>query len=327
MSEIPSAARNDARDDMPAALRVLAHAPAAQPDERDRARLVRARWLVRAVLTAGLVASAYANQLAAQASVESVVIHVWPVLALALSVEIVSRVPAQSRARRRARTVAVATIAAIAAWASYWHMQAAAVRYGERGTSAYLLPFTADGLVVVMTVTLFELTDQLRDRAAAVAQERAALDAMRDDLERARRAERVSRMGQESAAHERDEARGELSALTARMEAMRAAHADALKDARARTARRADTRTTPRGDAPRGPRAADDARRAAWRALRAAHPNESAARLIMRWNVAAHGAAPAVRTAQDWAREDDAARDGMRGAEKSIDAPRADGAR
>jgi len=45
---------------------------------------------------------------------------------------------------------------------SYWHMQDVAVRYGETAVSAYLLPISVDGLIVVASVSLVELAGRIR---------------------------------------------------------------------------------------------------------------------------------------------------------------------
>jgi hypothetical protein len=62
-----------------------------------------------------------------------------PPLALLLTVELISRV--------------------LAAWLSYWHMVGVASRYGETEAAAsYLLPLSVDGLVIVASVSLVEIT-------------------------------------------------------------------------------------------------------------------------------------------------------------------------
>jgi hypothetical protein len=53
-------------------------------------------------------------------------------------------------------------IAGIAAWVSYWHMKDVAHTYGEATISAYLLPISVDGLIVVASVSLVELAGRIR---------------------------------------------------------------------------------------------------------------------------------------------------------------------
>lgn len=125
------------------------------------ARLRRVRWAVRATLMLGVAASVVANVLHALDNPISRTISAWPPLALLLTVELISRVPVHSRTLAVTRIVATTAIAGIAAWASYWHMAAVAARYGETGATAYLLPLSVDGLIVVASICLLELTEQL----------------------------------------------------------------------------------------------------------------------------------------------------------------------
>ncbi|HEX6500974.1 MAG TPA: DUF2637 domain-containing protein [Micromonosporaceae bacterium] len=126
-------------------------------------QLRRVRWAVRAALTLGVAASVAANILHALPNPISQAIAAWPPLALLLTVELISRVPMHRRALATARLAATAAIAGIAAWVSYWHMAGVAARYGESGSSAYLLPFSVDGLIVVASVSLVELAGRIRE--------------------------------------------------------------------------------------------------------------------------------------------------------------------
>jgi hypothetical protein len=112
---------------------------------------------VRATLVLGVAASVAANILHALDNPISQAIAAWPPLALLLTVELISRVPVHRRSLAVARLFATATIAGIAAWVSYWHMAGVAARYGETGASAYLLPLSVDGLIVVASICLVEL--------------------------------------------------------------------------------------------------------------------------------------------------------------------------
>jgi len=131
--------------------------------ETDAAHLGRLRWAVRAVLTLGVTASIAANVLHARQNLISQIIAAWPPLALLLTVELISRVPADRRWLAAARLIAAAVIAGIAAWVSYWHMAGVAARYGETGADAsYLLPISVDGLVVVASISLVEIAGRIR---------------------------------------------------------------------------------------------------------------------------------------------------------------------
>ena len=124
--------------------------------------LTRIRWGVRAVLLLGVAASITGNVLHAQDNPISRGISAWSPIALLLAVDLISRVPVHRPAMAVARWAATALIAGIAAWVSYWHMAAVASRYGETGASPYLLPLSVDGLVVVASICLVELSGRIR---------------------------------------------------------------------------------------------------------------------------------------------------------------------
>ena len=125
-------------------------------------QLKRVRWAVRATLMLGVAASVAANVLHAQPNIISQTISAWPPLALLLTVELTSRIPMHKRSLAALRILATVVIAGIAAWVSYWHMQGVAVKWGEAEASAYLLPISDDGLIVVASVSLVELAGRIR---------------------------------------------------------------------------------------------------------------------------------------------------------------------
>jgi Protein of unknown function (DUF2637) len=140
-------------------------------------QLRRIRWAVRAALTLGVAASVVANVLHARPNPISQAIAAWPPLALLLTVELTSRIPMHRWTLAACRVISTVAIAGIAAWVSYWHMQDVATRYGETTTSAYLLPISVDGLIVVASVSLVELAGRIRlyeDRLAEAAEARMA---------------------------------------------------------------------------------------------------------------------------------------------------------
>jgi hypothetical protein len=114
-------------------------------------------------LSFGVAASVAANILHANPNPISQAIAAWPPLALLLTVELVSRVPVHRRALSATRVLATVVISGIAAWVSYWHMAGVASRYGETGASPYLLPVSVDGLIVVASICLVELSGRIRD--------------------------------------------------------------------------------------------------------------------------------------------------------------------
>jgi tetratricopeptide (TPR) repeat protein len=128
--------------------------------------LVRLRWAVRGVLTFGLAASIAANVLHARPDLTSQMISAWPPLSLLLTVELVSRVPVHRWWRATIRVLATSSVAGIAAWVSYGHMVEVARRFGETGQTPYLLPVSVDGLIIVASICLVELTARVRDAEA-----------------------------------------------------------------------------------------------------------------------------------------------------------------
>ena len=128
---------------------------------RETARLRRIQLGARATLTLGIGASLAANVLAADPSITGRVIAAWSPVALLLTVELLSRVPVTSGRLSRLRVAAATVIAGIAAWVSYWHMVEVAEAFGEATIAAHVLPFSVDGLVVVASVCLMEISDRL----------------------------------------------------------------------------------------------------------------------------------------------------------------------
>ena len=126
------------------------------------ASLRRIRWAVRAVLVLGVGASIAGNMLHAEDNPVSQAIAAWAPAALLITIELISKVPVHGRLLALARLAATALIAGIAAYVSYWHQVAVAVKYGEAGVSPYLLPLSVDGLVVVASICLVELADRVR---------------------------------------------------------------------------------------------------------------------------------------------------------------------
>ncbi len=127
---------------------------------------IRLRWGVRTALVLGVAASVVANILHAQPHLISQAIAAWPPLALLVTVELIARVPVHRRALAAVRLLAATAIAGIAAYVSYWHMVGVAARYGETGASPYLLPLSVDGLIIVASICLVEISGRLQHTTA-----------------------------------------------------------------------------------------------------------------------------------------------------------------
>ncbi|MEV6370126.1 DUF2637 domain-containing protein [Micromonospora musae] len=148
----------------------LASLPTADSEDLGGKQLRRLRWAVRATLVLGVAASVAANVLHARPNPISQIIAAWPPLALLLTVELISRVPHHRWYLGAIRITAAGIIAVIAAWVSYWHLVGVAARYGESGYgAAYLLPISVDGLVLVASVSLVEITARIRAASARMA--------------------------------------------------------------------------------------------------------------------------------------------------------------
>ncbi|WP_433615337.1 DUF2637 domain-containing protein [Dactylosporangium sp. CA-139114] len=130
------------------------------------ARLRRMQWILRAALAFALLISMATNVLHAEHDPIAQAVAGWSPLALFVAIEVMMRVPIQSAVRAGLRIVATASIAGIAAWTSYWHMVGVVARY-EHGAVPYLLPVSIDGLIVVLSVSLFDVASQLREHLDA----------------------------------------------------------------------------------------------------------------------------------------------------------------
>ncbi|MCY1141399.1 DUF2637 domain-containing protein [Actinoplanes sp. Pm04-4] len=108
-----------------------------------------------------------ANVLHAMDNPISQSIAAWPPLALLLTVELISRVPVHNWKLAIARIAATTVIAGIAAWVSYWHMVGVALRYGETASAAHMIPFSVDGLIVVASICLVDLSGRIQAAAKA----------------------------------------------------------------------------------------------------------------------------------------------------------------
>lgn len=124
--------------------------------------LTNLRWMLRFVLVLGVVVSISGNILDADSGHPvSQAIKAWSPLALLIVIECISLVPVHTTLLMVARRAATTGIALIAAWVSYWHMVSVCVKYGETGGSEYLIPLSVDGLVVVATICLVEVSGQI----------------------------------------------------------------------------------------------------------------------------------------------------------------------
>ncbi len=129
-------------------------------------QLRRVRWAVRGTLARGISASLAANVLHAHHLLIDQIIAGWPPVAVFATIEAIARVPIRKRWLAIIRMGGLGFVAGIAFWVSYWHMASVAATHGENG-SKYLLPLSVDGLVLVSSISLVELTAQISTAEAA----------------------------------------------------------------------------------------------------------------------------------------------------------------
>ena len=140
---------------------------------KKRKNFVHLRWYCRGIIATTAALSVWANIL--HAGVFNVVTWLFaamPPLLVLLGWELVSRIPIRKDAAwfiRLARPVATAGIAGAGAWLSYWHQREAVIRYTNDHQAAYMLPLLIDGLMVIASVSVYELNAHLLNLEAAEA--------------------------------------------------------------------------------------------------------------------------------------------------------------
>jgi hypothetical protein len=128
--------------------------------------LKRRRRFVRTIVVVGIATSVAANVLGAEDSIAAAIAG-WPPIALLLSLEVLTRVPASKRLGAFGRVTATIGVAFAAGWLSYWHMAATVSHHGEAGGSQYIWPLSVDGLMTVGAIALVELGARIRQLEAS----------------------------------------------------------------------------------------------------------------------------------------------------------------
>lgn len=113
----------------------------------------------RAAVFLGLAVSLAGNAMAAEPTLLGRVVAGWAPLALALAVVLLEHGEPPEGSWRAATWLATGVLAAVAAWASYWHLVELAHSVSENvhGTQ-YLLPLTPDALVLIGSAYLRQPT-------------------------------------------------------------------------------------------------------------------------------------------------------------------------
>lgn len=125
------------------------------------------RWLCRAVIAGSGLFSIWANILHVEdPSGPAIAFAAAPPLVVLLGWEMVSRIPIREDARWYVKMIRPSITGALAfggAWLSYWHQRAAIERYnGGDVTNAAVLPLLIDGLMIIASVSVYELNHRIR---------------------------------------------------------------------------------------------------------------------------------------------------------------------
>lgn len=115
--------------------------------EQRRAR--NTRRTAMSTFLAGAFVSVAANIISAEPTVIGRAVSAWPALALLLTVHLF-----QHAHRSFPVKLAIAAVAGVAAWVSYWHMVEVGLMAGESQVTAHILPATVDAMMYVATVVL-----------------------------------------------------------------------------------------------------------------------------------------------------------------------------
>lgn len=132
-----------------------------------RSTLNHLRWLCRAVIAGSGLFSIWANILHVEdPSGPAIAFAAAPPLVVLLGWEMVSRIPIRENAAwyvKLIRPVFTGLLAFGGAWLSYWHQRAAIERYnGGDVTNAAILPLLIDGLMIIASVSVYELNHRIR---------------------------------------------------------------------------------------------------------------------------------------------------------------------
>ena len=123
------------------------------------------RWFCRVVVLVATGSSVWANWLHSDKNGFAIAINVMPPLLVLLGYEMSSRIPLWEgpwwHPRRWARPGTMFGITIIGAWLSYWHQHDAFFKYSKDAQTALLLPFAIDGLMIIASVSVMDLSDKL----------------------------------------------------------------------------------------------------------------------------------------------------------------------
>lgn len=105
-------------------------------------------WTSRISFGVGVTVTLAANVTASQHTPVGIMVGIWPPIAFLMSMALIENVPVKGHGARL-RVVAIGTLAALAAWCSYWHLVEVFDMGGADSFSAHALPLTVDVLIAL----------------------------------------------------------------------------------------------------------------------------------------------------------------------------------
>lgn len=125
-------------------------------------------WACRGTVVLASSTSVWANWLHSANNKWAVIINIMPPLIVLFGYELTSRIDAWEdpnpkwwHIRRYARPAAMVGITGIGAWLSYWHQNDAFFKYSQDEQTARLLPLAIDGLMVLSSVAVLDISDKI----------------------------------------------------------------------------------------------------------------------------------------------------------------------
>lgn len=117
------------------------------------------RWTASSTFYISATATAAANAYASEHTPLGIIIGLWTPCAFFLSLELLERIPVRKGFMMWVRVAAIAFLALIAGWVSYWHLVEALVSGGVTDPVAkYCMPLTVDVLMAIARVTMNQKT-------------------------------------------------------------------------------------------------------------------------------------------------------------------------
>lgn len=129
------------------------------------------RWVCRGIVLITVTVSIWANILHADPNGVAIALSALPPLIALGAWELVSRIPIRHEAHwiiRWSRPVATILLFGGAAYLSYFHQKAAVMDYSRDVSAAMILPGLIDGLMIVTSVSTFELNARIEELEASI---------------------------------------------------------------------------------------------------------------------------------------------------------------